>query len=333
MKIRTVIHGLILLALLLPACRAADEPTESKSLVFMAGYIPQANLPLVGVYVAQEKGFFAEEQLKVEIQHSAGKEEHLQLLMANKIQITNQDAAVLLKRQADPGLPLVSIALLGYRGQQAFVALKDSGIETLEDWKGHKIGYKGTPPPDLLALLDAAGLTEADVELINVGFDPRVLTEGMVDVYPVFKSNEPDTLRGWGYELTMWEAADYGVPTLGLTYVSTPDIIKEDPERIERFMRAALHGIEYAKEHPDEAIEYVLKYTGPEAEAAHQKYMLETELRDAYSDLTDQYGLGWQTAEQWQALADSLLKYNALAQPVDVNGVFDNQFLEKIYGK
>jgi ABC-type nitrate/sulfonate/bicarbonate transport system substrate-binding protein len=120
---------------------------------------------------------------------------------------------------------------------------------------------------------------------------------------------------------------------LGLTYVTTPDVIKEDPERIERFMRAALRGIEYAKEHPDEAIEYVLKYTGPEADAAHQKYMLETELRDAYSDLTDQYGLGWQTAEQWQALADSLLKYNALAQPVDVNVVFDNQFLAKIYGK
>lgn len=333
MKTRTLIYGLILLALLLPACGAGSGPTETKSLVFMAGYIPQANLPLVGVYVAQEKGFFAEEQLTVEIQHSAGKEEHLQLLMANRIQITNQDAAVLLKRRANPGLPLVSIGLLGHRGQQAFVALKDSGIETLEDWKGRKIGYKGTPPPDLLALLDAAGLTEADVELINVGFDPRVLTEGMVEVYPVFKSNEPDTLRSWGYELTMWEAADYGVPTLGLTYVTTPDIIQADPERIERFMRAALRGIEYAKDHPDEAIEYVLKYTGPEADAAHQKYMLETELRDAYSPLTEQYGLGWQTAEQWQALADSLLKYNALAQPVDVNEVFDNRFLEQIYGK
>ncbi|MBN2002127.1 MAG: ABC transporter substrate-binding protein [Anaerolineae bacterium] len=328
MKRVQVFVATLLLVVMLSACRA--QPAEKKSLVFMAGYIPQANLPLVGAYVAQEKGFFAEEGLEVEIQHSTGKGEHMQLLVTGEIQITNLDAAVLLKRRADPELPLVSIALLGQRGQQAFVALKDSGIETIEDWKGHKIGFKGTPPPDLLALLDAAGLTEDDVELINVGFDPRVLVEGLVDVYPVFKSNEPYKLREWGYELTMWEAADYGVPTLGLTYVTTPDIIAQDPERIEGFLRAALRGIEYAKEHPDEAIEYVLKYTGPEADPAHQRYMFETELKDAYSPVTDVQGLGGQTAEQWQALHDSLMQYDALAKPVDINEVFDNRFLEAI---
>ncbi len=326
-RVQIIVAGL-LLAVMLSACRA--QPAEKKPLVFMAGYIPQANLPLVGVYVAQEKGFFAEEGLEVEIQHSTGKGEHMQLLVTGEIQITNLDAAVLLKRQADPGLPLVSIALLGQRGQQAFVALKDSGIETIEDWAGRKIGFKGTPPPDLLALLDAAGLTEDDVELINVGFDPRVLVEGLVDVYPVFKSNEPYKLHEWGYELNMWEAADYGMPTLGLTYVTTPDIIAQDPERIESFLRAALRGIEYAGEHPDEAIEYVLKYTGPEADPAHQRYMFETELKDAYSSVTDAQGLGGQTAEQWQALHDSLMQYAALAKPVDINGVFDNRFLEAL---
>lgn len=328
MKRVHIIVASLLLLLLLPACRV-QEPGE-KSLVFMAGYIPQANLPLVGAYVAQEKGFFAEEGLEVEIQHSTGKGEHMQLLVTGEIQITNLDAAVLLKRRADPGLPLVSIALLGHRGQQAFVALKDSGIETIEDWAGRKIGFKGTPPPDLLALLDAAGLSEDDVELINVGFDPRVLVEGLVDVYPVFNCNEPYKLREWGYELNMWEAADYGIPTLGLTYVTTPDIIAQDPERIESFLRAALRGIEYAQEHPDEAIEYVLKYTGPEADPAHQRFMFETELKDAYSPVTDKQGLGGQTAEQWQALHDSLMNYKALAKPVDINTVFDNRFLEAI---
>ena len=321
---------LILIRLVLSACGGKASEDETKALVFMAGYIPQANLPLVGVYVAQEKGFFAEENLEVEIQHSGGKGEHLQLLVAGKVHITNQDAAVHLKRCADPGLPLVSLALLGHRGQQAFVALKESGIETLDDWAGRKIGFKGTPPPDLLALLDVAGLTENDVELINVGFDPRVLVEGLVDVYPVFKSNEPYLLQQWGYELNMWEAADYGIPTLGLNFTTTPEQIQQDPERIERFMRAVMRGVRYAEEHPDEAIDYVLKYTGPEADRDHQRYMLESELRDAYSPVTDEHGLGWQTAEQWQALHDSLLKYEALAKPVDVSEAFTNEFLEKI---
>ncbi|MGC9357267.1 MAG: ABC transporter substrate-binding protein [Anaerolineae bacterium] len=314
-----------LILFLLAACISNPAPPESKSLTFMAGYKPQANLPFVGVYVAQEKGFFAEENLTVDIQHTAGRGEHLQLLTAGKVDVTTQDAAVLLKRRADPGLPLLSIALTGHRGQQAYVALAESGLETPADWAGHKVGFKGTPPPDLWALLDAVGLKEEEVELINVGFDPRVLVEELIDVYPVYNNNEPYLLRSWGYELVQWEAADYGVPTLGLTYVTTPEIIEKDPERMERFLRAALRGIEYAAEHPDEAVDIVIEYAGPETDPDHMRFMLETELADAY---LEDHPLGWQTEAQWQALHDSLLEYGALAHPVDVNEVFTNEFID-----
>ncbi|MGC9467281.1 MAG: ABC transporter substrate-binding protein [Anaerolineae bacterium] len=311
---------------LITACQPGISGQED-TLVFMAGYKPQADLPFVGVYVAQEKGFFDEENLSVEIQHSGGGGEHLQLLVAGKVQVTTQDAAVLLKRRAEPGLPLVSIGLIGQRGQQAFVALADSGIETLEDWRGHRIGFKGTPPPDLLALLDVAGLTEDDVELINVGFDPRILAEGLVDVYPVYTANEPYTLREWGFELRMWNAADYGVPTLGLAYVTTEDVIDRDPESLARFMSAALRGIAYADTHREEAVEIVLQYAGEEADPAHMRYMLDTELEEARSALTDQYGIGWQTVEQWEELLNSLLTYEAIAKSVNVEEAFTNRFL------
>ena len=321
---RILAAGMALLLLLSGSgCRREALPPDA--LTFMAGYKPQANLPFVGVYVAQEKGFFAAENLTVIIQHSAGRGEHLQLLTAGKVDVTTQDAAILLQRRADPGLPLLSIALIGQRGQQAYVALADSGIVTLQDWAGHSIGYKGTPPPDLPALLDAAGLSEDDVSLINVGFDPRVLVEGLVDIYPVFNSNEPYLLRSWGYELQEWQASDYGVPTLGLAYVSTPEIVAQNPDRIARFIRAALRGIDYAAGHPDEAVEIVMRYAGAEADPEHMRFMLETELRDAQ---VEGRPIGWQTAEQWQALADSLLRYHALSAPLDVNAAFTNQFVE-----
>ena len=310
---------------LLVGCHAATP--EPDAMVFMAGYRPQADLPFVGVYVAQEKGYFAAEHLTVDIQHSAGHGQHLQFLVAGKVDVTTQDAAVLLKRRADPGLPLVSIALIGQRGQQAFAALADSGLETVGDWREHTVGYKGTPPPDLLALLHAAGLTEDDVQLVNVGFDPRVLAEGQVDVYPVFNSNEPYLLRKWGYEIREWSAADAGLPSMGLTYVTTENEIAQHSERLARFMRASLRGIAYAEQHPDEAVDIVMKYAGPETDRDHMRFMLDTELRDAHSSLTDAHGIGWQTAEQWQALEDELLQYHALAAPVDVSQVFTTQFL------
>ena len=313
---------------LLAGCQLTPQVNRPpEALTFMAGYKPQANLPFVGVYVAEEKGFFAEEGLSVTIRHSAGGGEHLQLLAAGEVDITTQDAAVLLKRRADPGLPLVSIGLVGQRGQQAFVALADSGIESPTDWAGKNVGYKGSPPPDLFALMAAAGVDQEQVNLVNVGFDPRTLTEGLVDVYPVYKSNEPDLIRRWGFEVNSWEAADFGVPTLGLTFVTTPDIVERNPDRIARFMRAVVAGIEYARQHPGEAVEIVMKYAGDQADPDHMRFMLDTELADLESPVTEAHGLGWQTTAQWQALHDMLVEYEAIEKPVNVEEAFTNEFL------
>jgi len=294
----------------------ADKPT---ALTFMAGYKPQANLPFVGAYVAKEKGFFSQNGLDVTIEHSPGRGEHVQLLVAGKVQVTTMDAATILQRRADPGLPVVSIALIGQKGQQAFAALAKSGLRTPKDWEGKMVGYKGTPPPDLYALLSAAGADVNKVKLVNVGFDPRVLVEGQVDVYPLFKSNEPFLLRSFGHELTIWDAADYGVPTLGLAYVTSESFLKDNPDALTRFVRAALRGVAYAQENVDEAVQIVLKYAGPETKADHMKFMLETELRDAQSER----GFGWQDAARWEALADMLVKHQALPANLDVKAAFD----------
>lgn len=323
---------ILLLAFILSACAgtisAKNTPTPpALSMTFMAGYKPQANLPFVGVYVAQEQGFFQDENLTVTIEHSAGQGQHLQLLAAGKVQVTTQDAAVLLKRRADPGLPLVSIALIGQRGQQAYAALTSSGLKTPMDWQGRLVGYKGAQPPDLQAILVAAGVDPSRVSLVNVGFDPRLLTEGKVDVYPVFKSNEPYLIQSWGYDITLWEAADFGVPNLGLAYVTSEEILNANPELLARFLRAALRGIEYARLHPDEAVQAVLKYAGPETDPEHMRFMLESELLDAVSPVTEQSGPGWQTIEQWQALADMLQQYDALP-PVEVDKAFTTNILE-----
>ena len=319
---------LIIFTLLLTACQtapaapAADE-ADWMEMVFMPGYKPQANLPFVGAYVAQEMGYFDEQHLKVTIEHSPGHGEHLQLLAAGKVQVTTQDAAVMLQRRVDPGLPLVSIALIGQRGQQAFAALADSGMATPADWAGRTVGFKGTPPPELYALMKAVGLEEDQVELINVGFDPRILSEGKIDVYPVYKSNEPWLLNSWGYDLTVWDPAEYGVPTLGLAYVTSDEILAEQPEMLTRFLAATLKGIQYAAEHPEEAAQIVLQYTGPEADVAHQQYMLESELADAINE----QGYGWQTAEQWQAMADMLMEFDVMKE-ADVSQAFTNEILE-----
>lgn len=324
---RRVLAVLAILALATSACGGDRDGGELRPVTFMAGFTAQANLPFVGAYVAHDQGYFAERGLDVTIEHSTGGGENLQLLAAGTVEVTTQDAAVLLQRRDDPGIPLVSIGLIGQTGQQAFVALAESGMSDPSDWAGRSVGFKGTPPPDVFAILDAVGLTEDDVELINVGFDPRVLTEGQVDVYPVFKSNEPDLLERQGFEIVIWDAADYGIPTLGLTYVTTEDTVASDPEMLEDFMAAVIEGISYASANPESAIDIVMEYVGPEGDAEHQRFILDTELRDSVSEITDGNGVGWQTAEQWSSLADLLERYGALGPGTVIEDVFTNEFL------
>lgn len=308
-------------------------PGPPDEVTFMAGFKPQANLPFVGAYVAQEKGFFAEENLDVEIQHVATPGDNFRLLATGQVQFSTADATALLEKwTSDPVIEVVSLALIGQTGQQGFAVLADSGIETPADWAGKTAGYKGSDvPPDYLAILEANGLERSDVEEVRVGFEPQLLTEGVVDIFPVFIANEPDTLSRLGFETRVFTAADYGAPTLGLSYVTTREYAEENPDITARFTRAILRGIEYAEANRDEAIDIVLQYA-PQEDRDHQRYMLDTELEMAQpSAFYEHLGLGAQTLSQWQALHDFLIAHGGLPREIpDVSLVFTEDF--KAYG-
>jgi len=312
-----------------PAGGDAAAPAPRK-LTFMAGFKPQANLPFVGAYVAQEKGFFKELGVDVDIRH-AQSGEHLQLLLAGEVQVATANAANVVQRVAD-GLPLVAIALVGQKSEQGFAVGANSGIGSVRDWAGKRLGYKGTVPVEFLAIAKANGLDPAKVDQVKVGFDPRVLSEKQVDILAVFVSNEPGQLQRIGYPVKVFDPSDYDIPALGLTYIASRDGIAKDREAIERFLRGALRGIEYASTHVEEALDIVMKYA-PQEDRDQQRYMLTTELARAMSDSVASHGYGWQTLDQWRALTDALVEFGAVTKPVDPAQTFTTEFLERIYAK
>ncbi|HEX5368879.1 MAG TPA: ABC transporter substrate-binding protein [Dehalococcoidia bacterium] len=301
---------------------AANLPPEK--LTFLAAYKPQANLPFVGAYVAQEKGFFKDENLDVTIRHTQNGDA-MQLLLANQAQITTANAADVLSRRAQ-GLPVVSVALIGQESEQGFAVGVNSGINTVQDFVGKKLGYKGTVPIEFLALAAHEGVDPDKVQQVSVGYDPRVLSEGQVDILSVFISNEPDLLDQIGYKVKVFDPSAYGIPVLGLTYVATEDGVKNNSDAIQRFVTAAIKGIQYAADHPDEALDIVMKYA-PQEDRNHQSFMMNTELARAKTDLTTQNGYGWQTLDQWQKLEDALVQFKATDKPVDAAQAFTTRFL------
>ena len=105
----------------------------------------------------------------------------------------------------------------------------------------------------------------------------------------VFKSNEPDTVRRLGFDVTLWDPADFGVPTLGLTYITLTNTAESDPDLVTRFLKATMKGFEFAMSNPDETVDIVLKFA-PDEDRDHQAFMLRAELDDAASDVTDRAG-------------------------------------------
>src|SRR5437762_1558101 len=132
--------AVLLIACTAPAAAPSPTPTPTpvpvptEKVTFMAGFKPQADLPFVAVYVAQEKGYFRDQSLEVEIQHATGGE-HIQLLATNRVQFSTGSAGDVMKRVASAGVPLVSIAQIGQRDEQSFAVRADSPIRTLKDWE------------------------------------------------------------------------------------------------------------------------------------------------------------------------------------------------------
>ena len=104
----------------------------------------------------------------------------------------------------------------------------------------------------------------------------------------------------------------------------------EDPAIVERFLKATLRGLRYAVDNRNEAVDIVLKFA-PGENREHQHFMLEDEIRDAVSPLTDEHGLGWMTEDQWRALYEHLIEFGALPAAFDYETAFTDRFLRAVY--
>lgn len=314
-----------------PSSAAPAKPSGPADKVgFMAGYKAQANVSFVGPYVAQEKGYYREQNLDVEIRHSAQTGEHYKLLAANQIDFTTAAGEDVVKAQMNDGIPMMAIAMITQRGDRGLVALAESGITEPKQWEGKTIGYKGFVTPDYLGILARAGVDRSKLREVSVGYDPRILTEKRVDVLPVFISNEPNLIRKIGYEVTLFDPATWGMSAIGQTWIVNSEQVVPRGPVMERWLRASLRGLEYAFANEQEALDIIMKYA-PQEDRSHQEYMLRTERERSLSENTSRHGLGWMTAEQWTNAQDVLLEYDQIKQRGDVTRFFTDQFLRSAY--
>ena len=207
------------------------------------------------IIVAQEKGFFTDEGLAVEVIAPADPSDPPKLVAAGQadLAITYQPQ---LHLQVHEGLPLKRIGTLVATPLNCLMVKADGPVQSLADLKGKKIGYSVSGVEDALisAMLKTAGLTLDDVEMINVNWSlSPALIAGQVDAtIGAYRNFELTQMRLENHQGRCFFVEEQGVPTYDeLIFVANPATMDADASR--RFLHAVERGAQYMINHPDEA--------------------------------------------------------------------------------
>lgn len=171
--LRKIIPGIILLALLLPACTAMESGRSEPAALKVAVLPIIDSLP---IYAAMEEDLFNEQGVDVEIVPVSSAAERDQLLAAGQVDGTiNETLSVMLFNQEDVQLQVVRYALRPSPGHGHFFILAsgESGITSVDQLKGVDIGVSEGTVIEYVTrrLLEAEGFSGEEIRTIAV---PRI---------------------------------------------------------------------------------------------------------------------------------------------------------------
>lgn len=307
-----------------PSESAAPEQLEKVKLGL--GYIP--SVQFAPFYVAQEKGFFADQGLEVEFQHGF-ETDFLKLVAAGEIPFAvGSGDQVILARAQD--LPLTYVAAWYNKFPVAVFALQSAGLSDPGALEGRRVGIPGLFGASLVAwkaLVYASGLDESTVSLDTIGFSQAAaVSEGRVDAAIDYIVNGPVQLEAAGQPVDVIAVSDYiDLPSNGL--IASDKTISDRPELVQRMTNAMLEGIRYTLENPDEAFAISLKAV---PEAAGDNEAINRAIFDASLDLwqTAPEDLGLSDPAAWEQAAVFMAEMGLVDRKLPAGSLFTNRFVE-----
>jgi putative hydroxymethylpyrimidine transport system substrate-binding protein len=267
MKKKLLIIASIAAMLLLAACGGTDDQDASpgegelEKVTIMLDWYPNAVHSYL--YAAQEKGFFEEEGVEVEIQFPTNPTDPLNLAAAGKVTLGLYYQPDVIMARANEDIPVKAVASIVRSPLNHIVFLEDSPIQSPKDLEGKKVGYPGIPLNEALldTMVKSDGGDPSKVEMIDVGFElgSSVVAEKVDAVIGAYINHEVPVLKDKGYETRYFNPVDYGVPSYyELVLVTSDETLENERSAIEAFWRGAEKGYEFMKEKPDEALSILM---------------------------------------------------------------------------
>lgn len=281
-----------------------------------------------GIYVAQEKGYFTDQGLDVEI-IMPGEVGANQLVASGKADFgVSYQEGVTQARVQD--VPIVSIAAVIQHNTSGFASPKEKGIDSLKDFEGKTYGGYGAPVEKaiLSSLMKKEGADIDKIDIVNMGntdfftavkrdIDFAWIYYGWTGIEAELRDEELNMLYLTDYSKKL----DYYTPVL----ITNENLINENPETARKFMTAVTKGYKFAIDKPDKAAEILIDAV-PEIDAelvkASQKW-----LSPKYQADAEQWGV--QKLKVWENYASWMYEHDLLDKELNSKAAFTNEFLPK----
>ncbi len=256
-----LIAVLVAAALTLAGC-AQPTPSPSPSSTRTATgvtigltYIP--NIQFAPFYVAEKNGYFEAEGVSATLRHHGAQEGLFTALASGQedFVIAGGDE---MAQAASQGMDLVAVASYYRRYPVVAIVPDGSAVRTASDIKGRRVGVpmrSGETWLGLLAMLKSAGLTEADITVVEVGFSQQAaLKANRVDVIMGFSNNDliqfgRARLASRAIPLTSGEP-----PLVSIQLITTRRYLTEHPDAVRGVANAMVAGMEQAASDPAGAV-------------------------------------------------------------------------------
>lgn len=226
------------------------------------------------MWVAKDKGYFKEAGIDVDIQLGAATGENLKQLAAGKAQFINLDlVGAWIMRGQGKAKDFQAIAAVHQQTLVSIVTLEGSGITSPKDLNGKTLGAAAGSVNQLLfpAYAKLAGIDPDSIKWTNTQPPqiPALLASGQVPAVSTFLIGKGGIEKAaGGKKAVILPYSEYLNDLFGNGIVTTTDIAKNKTDLAKRFREAAMKGLQYTIEHPDEAAAIQHRSTPASNEAA-----------------------------------------------------------------
>ena len=286
--------------------------------------------PNGGFMVAQEKGYYREAGLNVEIGPGRGSGNTAQIVASKASQFGFADGFVI-GNSVSKGMNVRMVAAIYRRNPTAVLVLVDSDIKTPKDLEGKTIGIPtgATQFQQWPAFVKGCGLDGSKIRVANVdpaGAPPALITGQFPAIAGYAQGQSPSVeIRGNKKTRVFWYA-DCGVNAISNGIIVHNDLIKEDPELIRAFVSASLKGFLYGRQHLDEMVAIVKQFSQA-VEPTIARREAELSWETWVTSNTAGKPLGWMSDKDWEQTVAVLKEYGGVTTPLNPGDLYTNDFV------